>query len=466
MKVTSQPRVLVVDDDDSQRSAMSQLLTGWGYETAQASDGREALTRLEAFDADVIVTDLNMPILDGAGLLAELNRSGSAPPAIVLTAFGSVERAVEVVRELGAFWYLEKPAQPKILRAILEKAVAHSKLARHSERLERELSSRGVFGGLTAVSASMRGVFALLEQAAPTRATILIGGESGTGKEVAARAIHDMSPRRAGPFVAINCAALPETLIESELFGHEKGAFTGAAERRAGCFELANGGTLLLDEIGDMPLATQAKLLRVLEDGKVRRLGGNREIDVDVRILAATNRDLREAVGKNAFREDLYFRLNVFEVRLPPLRERREDIPAIAERLIDSANRRHGCQVTGIADEAMRLFDGYDWPGNVRELRNVIERASILAGQGTIGPQHLPPGFAGLPQTTASFFTEEVRLKPGVTVDEAEKQLILLTLRHVGGNRGRAAELLGVSVKTLFNKLRAYGETAGEQAPE
>ncbi len=458
MSQIDKPRILIVDDDEAQRSAMSQLLAGWGYETTTAFDGRNALEALSDFPADVVLTDLNMPNLDGAGLLAELHKSPSPPPTIILTAFGSADKAIEMVRESGAFWYLEKPAQPKALRAILERAVAQAKLVRHSQRLERQLSSRGVLGGLVAQSESMRRVFALLEQAAPTKATMLIGGETGTGKEVTARAIHDLSPRRASPFLAMNCAALPDTLIESELFGHEKGAFTGAAERRAGYFELANGGTLLLDEIGEMPIATQAKLLRVLEERKIRRLGGSREIDTDVRIVAATNRDLREGIAKGTFREDLYFRLNVFEVTLPPLRDRREDIPLIAAALLDGLNKRHECRVTGLSPEVEKLFSEYAWTGNVRELRNVLERAVILAGNGLIRPEHLPPGFAGLPNRTVESTGSEVTLRAGVTVDEAERQLILMTVRHTGGNRGRAAELLGLSVKTLFNKLKQYGE--------
>jgi DNA-binding NtrC family response regulator len=454
------PRILVVDDDEAQRTALSQLLADWGYETATAFDGRNALETLTDFPADVVVTDLNMPNLDGAGLLAELQKMPAPPPAIVLTAFGSVDKAVEMVRQSGAFWYLEKPAQPRVLRAIVERAVAQSRLARHSQLLERQLSVQGVFGGMVANSAAMRQIFALLSQAAPTKATILIGGETGTGKEVAARAIHEMSPRRAGPFLAMNCAALPETLIESELFGHERGAFTGAAERRAGYFELASGGTLLLDEIGEMPIATQAKLLRVLEDRKVRRLGGTREIEVDVRVLAATNRDLRDAIAKGTFREDLYFRLNVFEFRLPPLRERRDDIPLIAQALLEGHNKRHECRVTGLAPEVAAVFAAYAWPGNVRELRNVLERAVILAGSGVVRPEHLPPGFAGLPERAPQATGGEFILRPGTTVDEAERQLIQLTLKHTGDNRSRAAELLGISVKTLFNKLRQWnGET-------
>jgi transcriptional regulator with PAS, ATPase and Fis domain len=307
----------------------------------------------------------------------------------------------------------------------------------------------------------MQEIFHLLQQAAPTKATILITGESGTGKELTARAIHELSPRRAGPFFAVNCAAMPESLMESELFGHEKGAFTGAVERRAGCFELARGGTLLLDEIGDMPMNTQAKLLRVLEERRVRRLGSPREIDLDVRVVASTNQNLRDAIAKAAFREDLYFRLNVFEIHLPPLRERNGDVSRLAEELIASLNQKHDCRVTDLAPEVSALLSGYDWPGNVRELRNVLERAVILAGEGTITVAHLPRGFAGRPApVTRDSNGESVVLEPGITVADAERSLIEMTLRHTGNNRTRAADILGISPKTLFNKLKEYGESA------
>jgi transcriptional regulator with PAS, ATPase and Fis domain len=258
----------------------------------------------------------------------------------------------------------------------------------------------------------------------------------------------------------VNCAAIPDTLIESELFGHEKGAFTGAADRRAGYFELARGGTLLLDEIGEMPMATQAKLLRVLEERRVRRLGASKEVELDVRVVASTNRSLSAEISKGNFREDLYFRLNIFEVRIPALRERKQDIPALASELIRSLNERHECRVTDVAPEVLALFERYDWPGNVRELRNVLERAVILAGEGTIQPSHLPRAFAGMPAPAPApaAALDTHGLKPGMTIAEAEKELIQITLRHTGGNRTRAAELLGISVKTLFNKLREYGE--------
>jgi len=459
------PGVLVVDDELNQRSALAAMLEAWGYRAETAADGAEALDKLREFDAAAIVTDLMMPGMDGAELLKRLREQGNAPPAIVLTAFGNMETAIRMVHDLGAFWFLEKPLQTGALRLLLERAVAQRRLAEYSERLERQLSSQGVLGELVGASAPMREIFSLIRQVAPTTATVLITGQSGTGKELAARALHQLSPRRDGPFVAVNCAAMPETLIESELFGHEKGAFTGAVERRRGCFELAHGGTLLLDEIGEMPLATQAKLLRVLEERRVRRLGGSKEIEVDVRVLGASNRRLEEEVRAGRFREDLYFRLHVFEIRMPPLRERLEDLPLLCEAMIRELNQRHQCQVAGVSPEALALLRQQSWPGNVRELRNALERAVILAGSGMLGRQH----FAGLapaarePAGSAAQAPDEIRLRIGTTVDEAERALIEATLRYTGNNRTRAAAILGISQKTLFNKLREYGsQAAGE----
>ena len=459
------PGVLVVDDELNQRSALAAMLEAWGYRAETAADGAEALDKLREFDAAAIVTDLMMPGMDGAELLKRLREQGNAPPAIVLTAFGNMETAIRMVHDLGAFWFLEKPLQTGALRLLLERAVAQRRLAEYSERLERQLSSQGVLGELVGASAPMREIFSLIRQVAPTTATVLITGESGTGKELAARALHQLSPRRDGPFVAVNCAAMPETLIESELFGHEKGAFTGAVERRRGCFELAHGGTLLLDEIGEMPLATQAKLLRVLEERRVRRLGGSKEIEVDVRVLGASNRRLEEEVRAGRFREDLYFRLHVFEIRMPPLCERLEDLPLLCEAMIRELNQRHQCQVAGVSPEALALLRQQSWPGNVRELRNALERAVILAGSGMLGRQH----FAGLapaarePAGSAAPAPDEIRLRIGTTVDEAERALIEATLRYTGNNRTRAAAILGISQKTLFNKLREYGsQAAGE----
>ncbi len=459
-------RVLVVDDEANQRTALASMVQGWGYETATAADGEQALEILREFDAWAVVTDLMMPRMDGSELLRRLKAQGNPPPAIVLTAFGNLETAIALVHDLGAFWFLEKPLQPDALRLLLERAVAQRRLADYSETLERQLSEKGVLGELVGGSGPMQEIFSLIRQVAPTSATVLITGESGTGKELAARAVHALSPRRGGPFVAINCAALPETLIESELFGHEKGAFTGAIERRRGCFELADGGTLLLDEIGDMPLSTQSKLLRVLEERRVRRLGSPRESEVDVRVLAASNRNLQEEARHGRFREDLFFRLNVFQITMPPLRQRPQDIPLLCQSMIGDMNRRHQCAVSGVAPEALEKLVAHAWPGNVRELRNVLERAVILSGTGQVHLYHLS-GLAGSPPPQASPSAPRnpagLALPIGTTVAEAERALIEITLQHTANNRTRAAAILGISQKTLFNKLREYGsQESGE----
>src|SRR5579872_4481270 len=314
------------------------MVSAWGMIPETAGDGNEAFEKLSNFAADVILTDLNMPRLDGFGFLRRLQESGEMPPTIVLTAYGNVETAVKTVRELGAYWFLEKPIQPRSLEVLIRRAGTHAGLRAEKRNLERQLSYKGSLGELVGTSSKMREIFALLQQAGPSKACVLITGESGTGKELVARTVHALSQRRQGPFIAINCAALPETLIESELFGHEKGSFTGASERRAGCFEVAQHGTLLLDEIGEMPMQTQAKLLRILEDSKVRRLGGKTEFEVDVRVVAATNKVPEEAVRGGHLREDLFYRLNVFHIHLPPLRERKMDIPPITENLVGRAH--------------------------------------------------------------------------------------------------------------------------------
>jgi DNA-binding NtrC family response regulator len=460
-------RVLVVDDEENQRTALAGMIALWGYTVETATDGQDALDKLATFHAQVIVTDLNMPRMTGQELLKHLKEQGNAPPAIVQTAFGSLETALSLIHDLDAFWFLEKPVQSQALRLLIERAVAQQGLAERAERLERELGYHGVLGEMTGGSPKMQEVFALIQQVAPSRAAVLITGESGTGKELAARAIHALSPRRNAPFVAINCAALPETLIESELFGHEKGAFTGALERRAGCFELAQNGTVLLDEIGDMPLGTQAKLLRVLEDQRVRRLGSKNEIQLDVRVIAATNSPLETAMREGRFREDLFYRLNVFPVPLPPLRDRLEDIPALVTALLSDMNRKHSIKVADAAPNVLEALRTHSWPGNVRELRNVIERAAILAGEGTIRLEHLPPLFhqsggaarASAPPSAASSSNSgnELRVPVGSTIEYAERALIELTLEHTKNNKTRAAEILGISQKTLFNKLREYG---------
>src|SRR6267143_40314 len=398
-------RVLIVDDEASRRAGLAGMVNAWGMHSDTASDGVEALEKLSRNPVDVILTDLNMPGMDGFELLERLRSMGDGPPAIVLTAYGSMDSAVKTVHELGAFWFLEKPIQASALEELVRRAAAHGRLRNDNRSLETQLRYKGSLGELVGVSAKMQEIFALLQQAGPSKACVLITGESGTGKEMVARAIHRLSPRRQGPFHAINCAALPESLIESELFGHEKGSFTGATERSAGCFELAQNGTLLLDEIGEMPAPTQAKLLRILEDSKVRRLGGKTEFEVDVRVVAATNKVPEEAVKGGHLREDLYYRLNVFHIHLPPLRERRDDIGHIAEFLIGELNRKHSCKVSDVSQDVMEGFLRHNWPGNVRELRNVLERAVILAGEGTVEMKHLPAllqNRAATPATTTT----------------------------------------------------------------
>ena len=451
-------KVLIVDDEDDQRSGLASLGSSWGHEVRTARDGQEALEKLSQEPAHVMVTDLTMPRMDGFELLRRLALDGGGPVSIVLTAFGSIENAIKTVHDLGAFWFIEKPIQVAALKTLLARAVAQGRLREERESLTRELSYGGRLDSLVGRSKAMQEIFSLVRQVAPSRAPVLVTGESGTGKELVARAVHNLSPRKDNRFIAINCAALPESLMESELFGHEKGAFTGALQRRQGCFELADGGTLLLDEIGDMPIGTQAKLLRVLEDSQVRRLGGDRETHVDVRVVAATNKNVEDAVGDGELREDLFYRLNVFHIHLPPLRERKDDVLPIAEALIESHNTKHDCRVVDIHPQAMEKLLRHSWPGNVRELRNVLERAVILAGEGTILPAHLlgiDPDDAR--PSTSSSDPDVISLRVGATVRDAEKALILKTLDHTGNNKTRAAKILEISLKTLHNKLKEYG---------
>lgn len=453
-------RILVVEDDAGERSDFADMVAALGFQVATAADGRGALEKLASFPANAILTDLVMPRMDGIALLKELAARGDRTPTIVLTAFGSIDRAISIVHDLKAFWFLEKPVQPGVMRALLERAIQQGHLVEETERLSRQLSYQGVLGDMVGDSPQMKEVFSLIRQVAPTTASVLITGESGTGKELVARAIHRLSPRSGGPFVAVNCAALPESLVESELFGHEKGAFTGAAARRVGCFEQAHNGTLLLDEIAEMPLATQAKLLRTIEDSSVRHLGGANDIPVSVRVLAATNRSPEKAIQDKHLREDLYYRLNVFHISLPPLRERKQDIPEIAAALIGDLNQKHSCRVTHLSPEVLARFNAGSWPGNVRELRNAIERAVIVAGEGEIHLRHLPGAFMLeapqflLPRTPQG--DDTLPLHAGARMSEVEEAYVHLVLRHTNNNKRRAAKILGICLRTLHSKLRSY----------
>jgi DNA-binding NtrC family response regulator len=459
---TVMARILIVDDDAVQRSDLAEVVASLGFDVATAADGREALNVLESLSVNVILTDLVMPRKDGIELLKELAARGDRTPIIVLTGFGGIEQAISIVHDLKAFWFLEKPVNSGVLSALLERAVQQNNLVAEAELLNRQLSYQGVLGELVGESPAMQEVFSLIRQVAPTTASVFITGESGTGKELVARAIHRLSSRSGGPFIAVNCAALPESLIESELFGHEKGAFTGAVERRAGCFERAQNGTLLLDEIGEMPIATQAKLLRVIEESRVRRLGGSGEIPIAVRVLAATNHSPEKAIQNRLLREDLYYRLNVFHISLPALREKRQDIPPIAATLIRDLNKKHGCRVTNLSPEVLRRFEEYSWPGNVRELRNVVERAVILAGEGEVELRHLPSGLAPPPVKAQVPIDGLLQIRVGAPMEEVEEAYIRLALQQTNQNRRRAAEILGISLHTLYNKLRLYRESEGE----
>jgi DNA-binding NtrC family response regulator len=442
-------RVLIVEDDSAARVGLEQLVKSWGFLAESAGDGEEAMGKVTSFRPAIVITDLVMPRMDGLELLRALQQQGADVTTLLLTAQGTVETAVEAMKE-GAYDYLTKPVDLQRLKILLDKIVERLETLREVKALRRQLREHGTFGPMIGNAPEMRKIYQVVEQAAPTGASVLITGESGTGKELVAQTIHQLSPRATFPFVAINCAAIPETLLESEIFGHEKGAFTGASDRRQGCFELADRGTLFLDEIGEMTPATQVKLLRVLQERTFRRLGGRTEQSVDVRVIAATNVQPLEAVSKGKLREDLYYRLNVFSFRLPPLRDRKEDLPLLIQSFINEFNTRNQKSIAGVDHQAMRLLEHYAWPGNVRELRNVIERATILAPGPFIEIKHLPPILGDEPATQHQ---PQVALGPGTTVEEAERRLILMTLEHTRDNKTRAAEILGISLKTLHNKL-------------
>ena len=447
-------RILIVEDEDNARKGYEALLRKWDCEVLGVPSGEDALARYAEFHPHVIIADVELPGMNGLDLLRQLGDEIQRVPVVIITGRGSDERVVQAI-DAGAFWYIEKPLKPPVLRALLDRALGRVRDQQAVAALRRDLRGAGKLGALVGSSNSMQQVMRQVEMAAPSTASVLITGETGSGKEIVARSIHMLSPREERPFVAINCSAIPESLMESEIFGHEKGAFTGAAERRIGCFELAHGGTLLLDEIGEMPAPTQAKLLRVLEDHKVRRLGSKVETPVDVRVLAATNKNPEQAVASGHLRQDLYFRLNVFHIHLPPLREHKEDLPLLIEHLLSDISEKHGKRVSGVGADTLDLFRSYPWPGNIRELRNVLERAAIASDRGTIGRQHLPPDFGHAPAVAASGLGG-LRFPIGTTVDDAERELILQTLTATSQNKTRAAELLGISLKTLHNKLKEY----------
>jgi DNA-binding NtrC family response regulator len=459
----NQEKVLIVEDEENERSGLAEIVTAWGFRVETAPDGMEGLNKAQAWSPSIVITDLKMPRMGGLELLERLGEQAQTMAVILVTAQGTIDSAVQAMR-MGAYDYITKPIDTNRLRSILGNATALLGTRAELEATRRRLRDSGSLGSLSGSSKRMQEIFRLIEMVAPSTASVLITGASGTGKELVARTIHDLSPRKDRPFVAINCAAIPETLIESEIFGHEKGAFTGALERRTGCFELAEGGTLLLDEIGEMPVATQAKLLRVLEDRKLRRLGSKVETAVDVRVLAATNKVPDEAVARGELRSDLYYRLNVFNIHMPPLREHREDLPGLVQVLLAEMSAKHNRKVTAVSEAVLNQFHNHSWPGNVRELRNTLERAVIVCDSGVIETKHLPPGFGQTPIRTSANEPDAVRLGVGTTVEEAEKMLILKTLEATSNNKTRAAEILGISLKTLHNKLKEYGSASADAA--
>ncbi len=450
--------VLVVDDEPAMREVLETRLSAWGYTVITAADAEEGRSLAESRRPDVVVSDIVLPGMTGLDLLRSLQAGDPDRPVLLITAYGGVDQAVEAMKA-GARDFLTKPLDYDKLRAALAVVGEEAPVRRRAHQLRTALAGSTPRHALVGESAAIAALRTLLETVAASDASVILTGESGTGKELAARTIHESSRRRSGPFIAINAAAIPEGLLESELFGHEKGAFTGAVGSRAGCFEQADRGTLLLDEIAEMPVALQPKLLRVLEEGRVRRLGGVRELAFDVRVIAATNRDPEDAVERGVLRRDLFYRLNVFTVPLPPLREREGDIAFLAQHFIGEFNRKHGMSVEGVSSAAAERLDSYSWPGNVRELRNVIERAVILARRGFIDTTHLPPflqrgtrpGLATIP------------IPVGASAAEAERLLILATLERVGNNKAEAARRLGLDVKTIRNKLRSWGHPEGER---
>ena len=445
-------KILIADDEEGIVQGLSALLSDEGFDVETARDGAQALKKLQAKDFDVVIADLKMPKLDGLGLLAEKQNRGILSEIIMITGKGTIDTAVKAMK-LGAYDYLTKPVQPNRLRTIVPKALEHRRLLVAHRVLEKRVASLTHFEELIGQSKQMQEVFRLIEAVANSTANVLITGESGTGKEPVARAIHKKSARAQGPMIAVNCAAFPRDLLESEIFGHEKGAFTGAIDEKPGCFELAHNGTIFLDEVGDMALETQAKILRVLEERKFRRLGGSKEIEVDVRIISATNKDLQQALEEKTLREDLHYRLCVVEIHMPPLRDRVGDLVLLMDEFKNyfvEQNRKH---ITGFSPDSIEIMARYSWPGNVRELKNVVERAVVLCQDNVIQPKHLPNRLIN-----ASGGSDELWFPLGTTIEQCERELIGKTLTLMNNNKTKAAKVLGISLKTLHNKLNKYRE--------
>ncbi len=459
-------KILVVDDDPAARHGLKRALAALSFEIVEAGDGAAALEEIARSRPDLLICDIQMPKMDGLTLVKRLGDQGSAPPVIVMTAYGSERIAVEAMKA-GAYDYVSKPYDVDELRCLVQNALETVRLRRENETLRNEIRRQSGFGLMIGRSRAMDGVYDMIGKVAGTDAAVLVHGESGTGKELVARAIHEQSGRKERPFIAVNAAALPTELIESELFGHEKGAFTGAAARRQGKFELADGGTLFLDEIGDMHVETQAKLLRVLQEQRFERLGGTETVAVDVRTISATNRDLPSEIARGQFREDLYYRLRVVDILLPPLRDRREDIPLLVQYFLDRFNRRHGKAVTELPADAMKLLVAYAWPGNIRELMHALERAIILADGSTLSRDLFPEEIRTSGAEYAGAATPGWRdgdcfqdAKQEV-VQDFEAAFLRSALERHNGNMSRTAPAIGMKRQALQQKVRELGIDPG-----
>jgi DNA-binding NtrC family response regulator len=442
-------RVLVVDDEANARTALADLLRDEGFDVEMAADAFKALGKYDAFAPHVVLTDLKMPGMDGIDLVGKIRAMDEPAAVVVMTAFGEVSSAVKAMRA-GASDYLTKPIDFDELLVVLDKIFEHEQLAREARQLRVRVRDRVAPSNIIGTAPPMQRVFEVIDQVAPSKATVLITGESGTGKELVANAIHQRSPRASGPFIKLHCAALAESLLESELFGHEKGSFTGAQARKDGRFSLADGGTLFLDEIGEISPAIQVKLLRFLQEHEFERVGGTQTIRVDVRVIAATNRNLLEEIAKGRFREDLYYRLNVVSLEMPSLRERRSDIPTLVKFFVDRYAKENGKTIEGPSPQTLELLMNYGWPGNVRELENAVERAVVLCGGPGLEPKHLPPNIKPVAAPTG------MPVIPGATMAELERYAILETLKAAGGSTSRAAEMLGISTRTIQYRMHEY----------
>jgi len=445
--IRKSPTILVVEDDVENRAAMVKVLQGAGYDTVETDNGQTALDSVLESNVDILVTDLRLPVMDGVELLKRAKAVAQDIEVILITGHGTVELAVEAIKE-GAYDFITKPVKRTQLLHAIEKAAEKQYLSRENRELRSQLGQNNNSRRMIYASPEMRNIARMVEQVAPSTATVLITGESGTGKEVVADAIHTASPRRLKPLIKVSCAALPETLLEAELFGYEKGAFTGANARKEGRFELANGGTLFLDEIGEVPPAIQVKLLRVLQDGKFERLGGTRTIDSDVRIITATNKDLQREVEEKRFREDLYYRLNVVNIRIPSLRERKEDIQLLAMHFLKLYSEKNNKPIEGFSEDAMLALTTYEWPGNVRELENAIERAVVFTSGKTVPLSVLPQGVSEFAGSRHS-----LTFKVGTPLRELERKAIEITLQHTRGDKNLAARMLGVATRTIYRHL-------------